>query len=128
MSYIWNDPLLKERRQELRRSQTDAEKALWKRIRAKQLNGRKFFRQYSVGPYILDFYCPMLKLAIELDGGQHTYDENRDRDHIRTECLKRQGIHVIRFWNHDVLQHIDAVVEKVSEEMLVRPTPPVNSP
>jgi very-short-patch-repair endonuclease len=128
MRYIWNDPVLKGRRQELRRNQTEAEKALWKRLRAKQLNGMKFFRQYSVGPYILDFYCPIMKLAIEIDGGQHSYDENRDRDHVRTDYLNRESIHVIRFWNHEVLQHIEAVVARVSEEIFLLAAPPVNSP
>jgi very-short-patch-repair endonuclease len=128
MRYIWNDPVLKGRRQELRRNQTEAEKALWKRLRAKQLNGMKFFWQYSVGPYSLDFYCPIMKLAIEIDGGQHSYDENRDRDHVRTDYLNRESIHVIRFWNHEVLQHIEAVVARVSEEICLLAAPPVNSP
>lgn len=56
MNYLRNDPSLRERRRELRRNQTDAEKMLWRQVRGKQLQGKKFFRQYSVGPYILDFY------------------------------------------------------------------------
>ncbi len=129
MKFIWNDPGLKDRRQELRRNQTEAEKALWKRMRAKQLQGMKFFRQYSVGPYILDFYCPKIKFAIELDGGQHTFEENRYRDHERSGYLKRHRVDVLRFWNHEVLQHIDAVVDQILKEILTRdPATPVNSP
>lgn len=71
MKFVRNDPVLKQRRRELRRNQTDAGKALWMKVRNRQLFGLRFFRQYSIGPYILDFYCPMEKLAIELDGGQH---------------------------------------------------------
>ncbi len=129
MKYVRNDPDLKERRRELRRNQTEAEKALWKLIRARQVQGMKFFRQYSVGPYIIDFYCPTLKLAIELDGGQHNYDEIRKIDNVRTDYLKAHGIDVIRFWNHEVLQHLDSVVAKIAEEISPRPrTSSNNSP
>ncbi len=75
-----NDPALKQRRRELRRNQTDAEKSFWANVRNKQFFGLKFFRQYSIGPYILDFYCPALKLAVELDGGQHLQCENQEYD------------------------------------------------
>ena len=96
MKFIRNDPSLKHRRMKLRRNQTDAEKLFWMRIRNKQFYGMKFFRQYSTGPYILDFYCPKLKLAIELDGGQHTHEDNLEYDAERSAYLKSQGIDVIR--------------------------------
>ena len=115
MKYSLNDPTLKERRRELRRNQTDAEKMLWKQVRGKQLMGRKFFRQYSVGLYILDFYCPDLKLAVELDGGQHNDEEKKESDNVRSEYLQQQGINVIRFWNHEVLQQSEAVLAKIVE-------------
>ena len=67
----FNWPSAKTRRRSLRKSSTDAERKLWSKLRNKQLAGLKFFRQYSVGPYILDFYCPTLRLDIEADGGQH---------------------------------------------------------
>lgn len=117
MKYSRNDPMLKERRRELRRNQTDAEKILWRQVRRKQLQGRKFFRQYSVGPYILDFYCPVLKLAVELDGGQHNDEENIIHDNARSEYLQQQGINVIRFWNHEVLQQLEAVLTKIAEQI-----------
>jgi very-short-patch-repair endonuclease len=60
----------------------------------------EFFRQYSIGPYILDFYCPALKLAVELDGGQHNQCESKAYDAARSEYLKLQGIEVMRFWNN----------------------------
>ena len=92
---------------------TEAEKAFWVKVRNNQLCGIRFFRQYSIGPYILDFYCPSKKLAIELDGGQHNQHENKEYDDARSEYLKAHGIDVIRFWNHEVLLDIESVLEKL---------------
>jgi len=97
MKFLRNDPILKPRRRELRRNQTDAEKALWAHLRNKQFYGMKFFRQYSIGSYILDFYCPTVKLAVELDGGQHNQCQNKEYGAARSEYLKAQGIEVMRF-------------------------------
>ena len=120
MNPIRNDPALKQRRRGLRLNQTEAEKTLWKHLRNRQLDGMKFFRQFSVGPYILDFYCPQLRLAIELDGGQHTEDDAREYDAARSAYLQAQGIDVMRFWNHDVLNQTESVLQKVLEKV----TPP----
>ena len=117
MKFLLNDPTLKERRRELRRSQTDAEKAFWARVRNKQFLGMKFFRQYGVGPYILDFYCPAIKLAVELDGGQHNQDENREYDAARSAYLKANGIEVIRYWNNEVLCEIDGVLTQLEQKV-----------
>ena len=65
MKFLRNDPTLKQQRRELRHNQTDAERTLWAKVRNKQFFGMRFFRQYSIGPYILDFYCPTVKLAVE---------------------------------------------------------------
>lgn len=114
---VYNSKDLKERRRNLRKTQTDAEKLLWRHLRNKQFLGLKFFRQYSVGIYILDFYCPAKKLGIELDGSQHmdashtTYDENR------SSILKGHTIHVIRFWNNEVIQNVEGVLEKIKAEL-----------
>ena len=70
--YLANNKILKERRRELRRNQTPAEKIVWTFLRSRHLSCLRFVRQYSLGPYILDFYCPKLKLAIELDGPSMT--------------------------------------------------------
>lgn len=120
MKFTLNDPILKQRRQELRRAQTDAEKTLWEHIRNRQFYGIRFCRQYSVGLYILDFYCPPLKLAIELDGGQHAQDDNQEYDAARSAYLKTQGINVMRFWNHEILQNIEGVLTLMAERI----TPP----
>ena len=124
MTLIYNKTIFKERRRDLRKNQTDAEKALWKQLRNKGLFGLKFFRQYSVGAYIIDFYCPEYKLAIELDGGQHAKEENKEYDKIRTDYLESIGVEVMRFWNNDVLQNIEGVMEEMTKKL----TPPPSAP
>jgi very-short-patch-repair endonuclease len=116
MKHLRNDTILKQRRQKLRLNQTEAERTLWKHLRSKQLHGIKFFRQYSIGPYIVDFYCPQLKLAIELDSGQHTGDNVREYDAARYAYIQAQGIEVMRFWNHEVLNQTESVLRKVIEK------------
>lgn len=120
MKFLRNDPTLENRRRDLRRNQTEAEKTLWANVRNRQFHGVKFFRQYSLGPYILDFYCPALKLAVELDGGQHLDPENREYDAGRSEYLKAHGIEVVRFWNHEVLKDINSVLIKLEEKVTPR--------
>ena len=120
MKFLRNNPTLKQRRRELRRNQTEAEKALWGNLRNKQFYGLKFFRQYSIGPYILDFYCPSMKLGVELDGGQHNECESKEYDAARSEYLKAQGIEVIRFWDHEVLLEMESVLS----ELGLKVTPP----
>lgn len=120
MKHLHNDPIFKQRRRELRLNQTEAEKIFWRHLRNRQLYGMKFFRQFSVGPYILDFYCPQLRLAIELDGGQHTGDNEREYDAARSAYLQAQGINVMRFWNHEVLNQTKSVLRKVMDKL----TPP----
>ena len=114
MKFLRNDPTLKQYRRELRRNQTDAERALWARVRNHQFFGMRFFRQYSIGPYILDFYCPTVKLAVELDGGQHNQSDNEKYDAARSEYLKAQGIEVMLFWNNEVLVDIQSVLFKLA--------------
>jgi very-short-patch-repair endonuclease len=120
MRFLKNDPALKDRRRELRHNQTDAEKALWAQVRNKQFFGLKFFRQYSVGAYILDFYCPEKKLAVELDGGQHNLSEGREYDAERTAYLNSHGIEVVRFWNNEVLCEMEGVLKSLTQRL----TPP----
>jgi len=120
MKFLRNDPTFKQRRRELRRNQTETEKALWAYLRNRQFYGIKFFRQYSVGPYILDFYCPTMKLAVELDGGQHNQCENKEYDEARSEHLKAQGIDVMQFWNNEVLLNMQSVLG----ELTLKVTPP----
>ena len=120
MSFLYNKKSFKERRRSLRKSQTEAERKIWSILRNKQFHGLKFFRQYSVGDYILDFYCPFMRLAIEVDGSQHI--ENK-YDEYRTSCLKKNNILVLRFWNNEVLGNIEGVCLKL-EETIKDITPP----
>jgi very-short-patch-repair endonuclease len=126
MKFLRNDPTLKQRRRELRRNQTEADKTLWTRLRNKQFYGMKFFRQYSIGPYILDFYCPTAKLAVELDGGQHNQLENKEYNAARSEYLKALGIEVMRFWNNEVLLDIQSILAGLG--LRVNSTTPPLSP
>lgn len=91
----------------LRNNPTEAERILWPHLRYRQLNGHKFRRQHSVGPYIVDFACVEEKLIIEIDGGQHA--SQIDYDTIRTQSLESQGFTVLRFWNHQVLNETETV-------------------
>ena len=121
MSFLKNDQQLKERRRELRRNRTDAEKAFWARVRNKQFFGLKFFRQYSFGPYILDFYCPAKKFAVELDGGQHNLNDTKEYDAERTDYLNTFGVKVVRFWNNEVMCNLDGVLERLTPPDLPLP-------
>ena len=98
---------------ELRHNQTDAEKLLWSILRNRRLGDFKFRRQHPLGRHILDFYCHEAKLSIELDGGQHNTDEGRRHDEKRTLAIANQGIQELRFWNHEVLQETEAVLEVI---------------
>ncbi len=103
---------------QLRRHQTDAERVLWQRLRDRQLGGRKFRRQYEFGEFILDFYCPSAKLAIEVDGGQHYSEIVAARDLERTRCLEANGMRVLRFTNTEVLGQTEAVLEAILRELM----------
>ena len=99
----------------LRRQSTEAEKKLWFHLRDRRFFEIKFRRQFSVGPYVVDFICYEHQLIIELDGGQHT--EQRDYDARRSKYLINRGYRVVRFWNHDVLLDIDSVLEALWLEL-----------
>ena len=96
---------------QLRKNQTDAEKKLWMILRNRQLAGVKFRRQFSIGRYILDFYCPEFRIGIEADGGQHYENKYRQKDELRTEELKTLGVEILRFDDREILTNIDGVYE-----------------
>ena len=97
----------------LRQQMTDAELKLWSRIRRKQIFGVQFYRQKPLLDFIVDFYAPSVDLVIEVDGGQHLEPEQQRRDSLRDERLEKIGIRVLRFDNTQVLQELDAVVERI---------------
>jgi len=100
----------------LRKRPTDSERLLWKDLRAKQIEGYKFRRQDPMGRYIVDFACHEKRIVIEVDGGQHVQDKERDRE--RDQWLKEQGYNVLRFWNNEVLQNIEGVLEAIRNSLL----------
>ncbi len=115
MTKIHSREELIKRRKELRNNATDAEKRLWLFLKNKQLNGRKFVRQHSIGKYIVDFYCYEEKLIIELDGEQHKETEQMKYDEERTSYLRSLNYKVIRFNNMEVLFDTDTVLDKIEK-------------
>ena len=111
---------LKSFARELRRNQTDAEKIMWRKLRAKRLQSLKFRRQQPIGKFIVDFVCFEKKLIIELDGSQHS--ENKELDESRDDWLLTQGYTVVRFWNNDVLKNIDGVMHSI-QSIIQSPSP-----
>jgi very-short-patch-repair endonuclease len=112
MSFIKYNPKLKERARELRKKSTPSEIELWKALRAGNLQGYTFNRQKPLDEYIVDFYCKKLRLVIEVDGDSHDGKENYDRQ--RQQRLEELGLTVIRFYDHDVMKHLDGVLYKIS--------------
>jgi lysyl-tRNA synthetase class 2 len=108
---IRTKPKTQARALKLRAAMTDAETKLWLRLRRGQLNGHHFRKQVPIDDYIADFCCLRAQLVIEVDGGQH--GERARQDERRTEALNEAGYRVIRFWNNDVLQNIDGVMEAI---------------
>ena len=94
----------------LRQEMTDAERVLWRRLRAKRLLGEKFRRQQPLGPYVVDFVHFGARLIVEADGGQH---DGAVTDRVRDAWLAAQGFRVLRFWNNDILQNTEAVLERI---------------
>lgn len=112
-----------QRARALRHESTDAEQLLWRHLRASQLQGHKFRRQHPIGPYFADFACIDSRLVIELDGGQHAAEAAVSRDAARSEFLFSQGWRVLRFWNHDVLTELQAVLQTIAEALQQNPHP-----
>ena len=106
--------MMRQHARDLRKNSTDAEKHLWYNLRANRL-GFKFKRQMPIGAYIVDFVCHEKRVIIELDGGQHM--ENQAYDMKRTAWLTAYGFKVLRFWNHEVLQQLTAVLEAIIQEL-----------
>ena len=103
---------------QLRKSQTDAEKLLWYILRGRRFCGFKFRRQYPICRYILDFYCHDVGLAVELDGGGHNDEEQRLYDEERTKVIEAVSIRVLRFWNNDVLNSLEDVLENIYDHLI----------
>ena len=117
MTRVFNKKELKKRRRELRHNMTNAESLLWSQIRNKQIEGQRFLRQYSVEKYVLDFYCPIKKLAIEVDGVTHSTKEEKENDKIRQEAIEQLNIRFLRFTNNEVFNDLEKVVMRIKEKI-----------
>jgi very-short-patch-repair endonuclease len=113
MTKAYNKKTLTLRRRALQHSLSKAEAILWNHLSHRQMHGCKFRRQYSVDQYVIDFYCPELKLAIEVDGDSHFVPGAEDNDQERQEHIENYGIRFIRFTNDDVCENIDGVCQTI---------------
>jgi len=111
-------PGILERCRSLRKNATNAENMLWQLLRNRQLLGFKFRRQHPVAGYVADFYSHEARLVIELDGGGHADDKQAAYDADRTRNLEALGLRVIRFWNSQVLQETQAVLETIADKLI----------
>ncbi len=113
--YIFNRKSLKQLRSYLRNNSTSAESALWNQLKSKNLEGRKFRRQQSIGNYIVDFYCPSEKLIVELDGDLHGDPIQIQKDISRDKYLEALGFTVLRFENRFVFQEPEIVLNEIKK-------------
>jgi very-short-patch-repair endonuclease len=122
MTKHYNKKEIQNRRRYLRNNMTCSEKLVWMFLRRQQLNER-FLRQYSVDNYIIDFYCPKLKLAIEIDGDIHDLKRQKMHDKIRQEYLERLGIKFVRIKNEDLLNNPNKAFERIENKIKEEPLP-----
>ncbi len=127
MRKFFNPSKQKPIRQTLRKEMPRAEKILWSCLRKRFLTGFKFRRQHGLGPYIMDFYCPRAKLAIEIDGDSHYQPGAQPKDKARQKFIENQGIMVLRFTNYEIRDSLDEVVGIIERHCRSIPTPS-NSP
>lgn len=114
MQQVHNLKILKTRRKTLRNSLGLPEIILWSHLKDGQL-GKKFRRQHSIDHYVLDFYCPESKLAVELDGATHDNRESQNHDSKRDTFLRQLGIRVLRIHNKEVLENLEGVLEEIKK-------------
>ena len=112
---IYNSLTIKNKRRALKARATNAERKLWQKLRNRQVLGVRFHRQFSVGKYILDFYCPVLRFAIELDGSQHLIEPKQlSHDIMRDNFLKKHDIRTLRLTNNEIFANIDGVLAEIA--------------
>jgi len=124
---ILNKVSMKSRRKALRNNMPKAEIILWSKLKGNQLKDYKFRRQHSIGKFVVDFFCPKLKLVIEVDGNSHFLDKKSEQDYERQKYIESQGIRFLRFTNTDIYQNMNDVlttVEKYIEKYENHPSHP----
>jgi very-short-patch-repair endonuclease len=117
MTQLYNQNSEKDKRRQLRQNITKAEKLIWDKLRDRQLENCKFRRQYSVDKFVIDFYSPELKLAIEIDGESHFLDGVGEYDQARQEFIESAGIKFLRFTNNDVYANLPIVLENIAQNI-----------
>ncbi len=120
---LYNTLRTKQFRRKLRKESTKEERKIWNIVRNRNILNLKFFRQYSIGKYILDFYCPQIKLCLEIDGGQYNRPADRSHDENRANYLGSLGVTILRFWNNEVNCSIEGVYLKIYQVASVKFTP-----
>ena len=115
MAKIFNPRSQKSLRQNLRNNLPPAEAILWTYLQGRKFHGLKFRRQHGIGPYIVDFYCPEMKLAVEVDGQSHFTPEQIEKDSIRTKFIESNGLQIVRVVNGDVYSDIEKVLKKIEK-------------
>ena len=130
MTKVYNRKTELKRRKALRKNMPEAEIILWSKLKGKQISGYKFRRQYGVGSYVIDFYCPKLKLAIEVDGMSHFQPGSETRDNERQKFIENYDIQFLKCINTDIYENLDGVIEKIGETIheIERKTNVLNSP
>ena len=115
-----NKKELKRLRQDLRNNMPPAEAILWNQLKGKQLDGYKFRRQHSIDNFVLDFFCPEGRLAIEIDGDSHYGEGHQNDDAVRQQQIESHGITIIRFTNTEIYDSLDGVVDTISRQLTGR--------
>ncbi|MBT3479099.1 MAG: DUF559 domain-containing protein [Candidatus Marinimicrobia bacterium] len=117
MSKIYNNTKMTKTRQALRKGMPKAEIIFWSYLKGRQVLDLKFRRQYSVDTHVVDFYCAEKRLAIELDGESHLSEKQQKKDQEKQNRLEENGIKLIRYWNTDIYENIDGVIEDLIHQI-----------
>jgi very-short-patch-repair endonuclease len=116
MAKIYNKKKDQKKRRYFRKNMPKSEVLLWTKLKNRQMHGERFLRQYGVDQYVLDFYCPRLKLAIEVDGDSHFRPGSEEQDKTRQEYIEAYGIRFLRFINADVCENMDGVCQIIYDK------------
>lgn len=118
MGIIYNRKDQTKKRKNLRNSMPQAEIVLWNQLKGKKIKGLKFRRQYSVGKYVIDFYCTEIKLAIEADGDTHNSDDEIEYDRKRQSDIEIFGIRFLRIRNDEIFENIEEIIKKIEKTIV----------
>ncbi|MBS1492441.1 MAG: DUF559 domain-containing protein [Bacteroidetes bacterium] len=115
---LFNQTKYKEFRKELRNNSTVGEQVLWQKLKGSQFLDLKFRRQYSVEKYVIDFYCPELKLGIEVDGASHNRETSKEDDEARTRYLNAHAVNIVRFKDYEIIENVEKVLQILETKVM----------